>query len=260
MSGLLIGGTTVRVTRPDILVIGPGDEPWCELAAGDRQWRTTKWVRQLVIHATGGGSAQHVKVGRGPGGRARAVAEYWRGDPVHSGSHLVVDSDGSVACLADLATVCAYHATVSNDWSVGIEMAQEPDGGIYEATFDATVAVCGAVADALGIPRQFSADAYNGHPLARLLDGGPHVVGAYGHRNNTERRGWGDPGDEIWKRLAAAGWTGVQLAHDEDLHLGKLRQSALNARGESLVVDGVLGPASISAMRRQGFATWAEVA
>ena len=258
MTGLLINGARVQV--PAVRVIGPGDEPWCALAPGDYRMRQTTWVRSIVVHATGGYAHQHIKTGAGPGGRAKAVAEFWRGDPVHSGAHVVVDADGSVACLADLATVCAYHATVSNDWSIGIEMVQMPDGGIYEATFDSTVKVLGVIADHFGISRQFACDAYTGHPIARLLDGGPHVVGAYGHRNNTEQRGWGDPGDEIWRRLALDGWTGVLLAKDQDISLGMRRQAALNARGAHLVVDGVLGPASIAEMRRQGFVTWGDVA
>lgn len=257
MTGLVFNGE--RVAVPGVTVLSPGDEPWCALDPADCRARRTPWVRQIVIHTTGGYPHQHIKLGSGPGGRARSVANFWRGDPVHSGAHLVVDSDGTVACLADLSSICAYHATVSNEWSIGIEMAQEPDGGIYEATIVSTVVVSGVIADHLGIPRQFAADPYDGHPIKRLLDGGPLVVGVYGHRNNTENRGWGDPGDEIFKELASAGWLGVRLGYDEDIHIGKLRQAALNSRGEGLVIDGVLGPVSIAAMRRQGFATWSDV-
>src|SRR5690606_41324392 len=58
---------------------------------------------------------QHVIPGAGKGGRDRVVADFWRNDPTHSAAHLVVDTDGSVACLADLARDAAYHATVGGD-------------------------------------------------------------------------------------------------------------------------------------------------
>jgi hypothetical protein len=46
----------------------------------------------------------------------------------------------------------------------------------------------------------------------------------------------------------------------EDLELGRHRQAALVARGERLEIDGLVGPASLAAARRQGFARWRDVA
>jgi hypothetical protein len=90
-------------------------------------------------------------------------------------------------------------------------------------------------------------------------------------RNAVERRGSergrGDPGDEIWRRLAALGFEGVDYDGGEDLELGRARQLELNAADarkglltwRPLVADGVCGPASIAAMRRHGFKRWRDV-
>jgi hypothetical protein len=265
--GLLIDGRLVPV--PGVTVIPPtvaGGPPWCSLAPGDYRSRRTPWVRGVVVHTTKGASRQYVRAGAGASLRERNVAEFWRRDPAYSGAHIVIGSDGTVACLADLARICAYHATVSNDWTVGIELYQESDGGVHEAVFAAAVAAIATICDTMGIPFQFAADPYTGHPLQRLLNGGPDVVGVYGHRSNTEQRGWGDPGDEIFMRLQAAGCEPMRYGAGEDLRLGAERQVTLNALDAAtghtyapLVVDGVCGPASVRAMRRHGFKRWADV-
>jgi len=117
---------------------------------------------------------------------------------------------------------------------------------------------------------------YRGQPLRRLeLAGkqtdGRDVLGVIGHRDQTGRRGRGDPGDAIWTRLAALGFEGVDYDGLEDLEVGKRRQAALNAAARKtaaaagiayqlVVVDGIVGPASIAAARRLGFARWRDVA
>lgn len=260
--GLLINGRLVDV--PGVQVISPashGGPAWARLDPGDYRIRRTPWVRAAGLHTTKGKWQQHVKPGAGPGGRDKVVADFWRGDPNHSAAPLVVDNDGSVVCLADLATTTAYHATVSNEWCVGIEIYQEIDGGIYDAALDSTVKVLGVMCDVLAIPRHF-VDEYDGGPCQRLLDGGPGVCGVYGHRHNTDRRGRGDPGDEIFERLRDAGWSPVRLSVGEDLDLGRRYQQALADRGfmRNDEVDGVLGPRSARAMRAAGFARWTDVA
>ena len=265
--GLLIDGVLVPV--PGVTVIPPashGGPTWCALSPGDYRPRKTTWVRQVMLHTTKGAPRQYVKPGSGPAWRERNVAEFWRDDPAYSGAHIVIGSDGVVACLADLARVCAYHATVSNDWSVGIELYQEADSGVYEATFAAAVPVVRTICAALGIPYQYVADRYNGHPLQRMLNGGSDVVGVTGHRSNTENRGWGDPGDEVFIRLHADGCEPVTINDRQDVALGMQRQRYLNAldarRGNTirpLVVDGLVGPSSITTARRLGYARWRDV-
>jgi hypothetical protein len=67
------------------------------------------------------------------------------------------------------------------------------------------------------------------------------------------------PGDALELALIAAGAEPLDYDRGEDIELGKRRQSALNARGERLAVDGLVGPASIWAMRQHGFARWRDV-
>lgn len=244
--GLLIGGIVHSVSGLDI--VNPVDGPaWCRLSPSDYKTRRTPWVRQVVIHGTRGGWPQNVLPGAGKGDRAKIVADFWRGDLTHSAAQLVVDTDGRVACLCDLATCAAYHATVSNEWSVGIEMAQLGSGDVYEATLGATVLLVSALCDLLGIPKQMP-DRYEGRPLRRLLDGGPDFAGVYGHRSNTDRRGRGDPGDAVFVELEAAGFEKFDLDAGSDLAAWKRRQAKLGVKA-----DGIVGPGTMAALRAGGF-------
>lgn len=250
--GLLIAGRTVQV--PGLRILNAADEPWITLDPGDYRMRKTTWVRQVMLHTTKGDWPQYVRAGAGPGGKGRVVADFWHRDPTHSAAHIVIDNNGTVYCLANLAYACAYHATVSNDWSVGIELYQESDGGIYEAVYDAAVKLIPALCDAMSIPFQVVADTYNGHPLTRMLNGGMDVVGIVGHRDNTENRGRGDPGDEIFDRLIDAGAEPVLITHGQDLELAKARQKTLR-----ITADGLVGPASMAAARKAGYSRWSHV-
>lgn len=253
--GLLIRDKLVDV--PGLTIIPPathGGPSWAVLDVGDYRMRHTSWVRQVILHTTKGAPKQYVRAGAGQSGAARNVADFWHRDPTHSAAHLVIDRDGTVLCLADLALHCCYQATVSNDWSVGIELYQESDGGLHEAVFDAAAKLVPAICGALGIPFQIHAARYTGHPLQRMLNGGPDCVGVLAHRDNTEQRGWGDPGDEVIHRLVSAGAEPLDYGKGEDLERGKARQAWLNAHGGHLVVDGLVGPASLAEARRQGLA------
>lgn len=276
--GILIAGVLLPVTG--LTVIPPasaGGPAWARLDRGDCTSRHG-WIRQVIVHTTQGAWPQPILPGAGPGGEGARYADIWQSDPAHSAAHLVVDSAGAVACLADLALVTAYHAEGSNPWSIGIEMVQGRGGELHQVQLDATARLVAAVCDAVGIPEQFPRGPYRGAPLRRMelvtaggapgrsQLGGPDVVGVLGHRDNTSARGRGDPGDAIWTALAALGFEGLDYAGGEDLEVGRARQRALNAeasrRGEtwsSLLVDGLVGPASLAAARRQGFARWADV-
>lgn len=248
--GVLVGGVVIPIEG--LTILNPLDTPWCRLDPGDYHQRRTPWIRQIIPHGTRGGWPQPIIPGAGPGRRAQNVADFWRGDPQHSAAQLVVDTDGVVACLADLASCAAYHATVSNEWSVGIEQAQVGKDELYEATLHATAKLIVGLCDIFSIPLQMPRG-YNGHPLKRLLNGGPDFAGVYGHRSNTERRGRGDPGDALFVELEALGFESFDLDAGEDLAAWKKRQAYLNLRGEKLTVDGIAGPGTITAMRKHGF-------
>jgi hypothetical protein len=275
--GLLIAGALVPV--PGLTVIPPvshGGPVWAYLDSGDSKSRHG-WIRQVIVHTTGGIWPQPILPGAGPGGEGARYADIWQSDPAHSAAHLVVDSAGTVVCLADLATTTAYHAEASNPWSVGIEMVQGHDGSLHQATLDATAGLVAAICAAIGIPEQMPRGPYRGDPLARMelvgskgtrrQLGGPDVVGVLGHRDNTSARGRGDPGDAIWTALAALGFEGMDYAGGEDLEIGRARQRWLNAeasrRGETwspLVEDGLVGPASLARARQLKFARWRDIA
>lgn len=276
--GLLIAGDLVEV--PGLTVIPPashGGPPWARLGPEDCRARPTPWIRQIIVHTTGGDWPQGVRAGAGPAGHAEQIARMWSGDPHSSAAQLIVDYDGSVACLCDLATVEAYHAEASNPWSVGIEMCTMADYSIYDATVAATATLVQWLCSQFGIPEQMPRGPYRDQPLRRMEVttagqrhqlGGPDLVGVFGHRDNTSERGRGDPGDEIWIRLAALGFEGLDYDYDggEDLAVGKRRQAELNALDAKagntirpLVVDGIVGPGSMAAARRLGFTRWRDV-
>lgn len=251
--GLLIGGIVMPL--PGITVYNPTDTSWAKLDGGDYRQRHTTWIRQVIIHTTKGIWPQKVLSGAGAGDRDKLVANFWKGDPTHSAAQLVVDTDGSIACLCDLAKTAAYHAELSNDWSVGIEMYQMPDGGVYEATYDSTIALVLALCEHFGIPLQIPSRVYNRTPMARMAkDGGPDMVGVFGHRDNTSKRGQGDPGEEIFRRLAVTGAERLDFDNLTDLVIWKMRQKHLISLGEPIARDGLPGPGTVAAMRRRGFA------
>jgi hypothetical protein len=257
MAGLLVNGVERAVD--DLVVINASDADWCRLDPKDCEPRRTPWVRQIILHTTKGDSPQHVLPGRGGGGKARRTAESWRNDPTPSGAHLVIDNDGTVACLCDLAEVETYHATVSNPWSIGIEMYQEANNGVYEAVYAAAVKLVPALCRLFGIQLQIPKLPYRNEPLRRMIDGGEHCVGVFGHRDNTPRRGEGDPGDEVFARLAALGAERFDHNAGEDLQIWKTRQQSLNDAGAALTIDGIPGPRTVAALVAAGRATgiWA---
>jgi len=150
---------------------------------------------------------QSVLDGCGGGGKARVAADMWRSDPTPSAAHIVVDNDGTVACLCDLATTEAYHATVSNPWSIGIEMYQESGSGVHAAVYDATVQLVPALCRIFGIQFQIPRLAYKNRPLRRMVDGGKQCVGVFRsprqHRAPRPRRPGGRdlrPARRRWRR------------------------------------------------------------
>ncbi|HSR79122.1 MAG TPA: N-acetylmuramoyl-L-alanine amidase [Xanthobacteraceae bacterium] len=270
MTGLLIRGQLVPVSGHDVIQpASAGGPAWAHLDPGDYRQRPALWVRQVLVHSTGGNWPMPLGPGTGPGGECRWIADIWQSDPVHSAAQIVVDSAGTICCLYDLAYTMAYHAEGSNPWSVGIEMYQFPDGRMMQATVDAAAACAMAICGAFQIPFQHHGGAYGGDPLPRMEtgvghmrhnSGGPDCVGIFGHRDNTSARGRGDPGDAIYKALVALGSESLDFRSGEDLKIARVRQMKLLSLGERLTVDGLVGPASMAAAKRQGFASWRDVA
>ena len=249
-TGLIIDGAKVLV--PGLEIVNGDDDKRAVLKPGDCRERKTTWVRQIILHTTKGIWPQRIIPGAGKPGKHLDVADFWGGDPKHSGAHLCVGRAGEVSCLADLVRTTAYHATVSNEWSVGIELYQEQDGGIYEAVMDTGVKLVRALVELLGIQFQVPGKAYRNAPLARMeSDGGKYTVGVLGHRDNTTNRGRGDPGDEVFNRLIALGAEPIITDTGNDLPTWKRRQRNLGFKAAAC--DGVPGPATTKALRDLGF-------
>lgn len=275
------------VNRPGITVVPPashGGPAWNRLDPGD--YMTRQHAPSIIcLHTTGGLWPQPIVEAQREGGHAREVLEMWSGadrrggERDHSAAPLVVDFDGTIYCAADIVRTAAYHARAINGRAVGIEMCTYPDGSITRATLHATALLVAALTHSgppgsglLPIPAQMPRGPYRNAPLRRLEIGsvgsdGHGLTGVIGHRDQTMQRGYGDPGDEIWRELSALGFEGVDYDGSEDLELGTHRQASLNAMdakagnaNRPLVVDGIVGPASLAAMTRLGFGRWRDVA
>jgi hypothetical protein len=138
--------------------------------------------------------------------------------------HISIDSDGSYACHMDLVRHKAYHCGQCNEVSVGIEMYQGADGTITFETLDACVKIVDTLCflfkiekkfpDGGTILEEFASGKKTGNAKrdrAYLPNGksATEFSGVFGHRNATRNRGKGDPGDEIFNRLEAAGYKRV---------------------------------------------------
>jgi hypothetical protein len=267
MPGLVVRGREIQV--PGITVVNWHDVPRYRLRIGvnhpDGRPAPGRRVLGSVIHTTKGipGGKDHrpqfVKPGAGPAGGDDACARWWSTDPNPGGAHLVVDRDGTIACLADLADEVAFHAGhPNNDYTVGWEVYQDQDAGIWQASIDSLVIAAPFVLDLFSLPHQLHLP-YLGGPVPRLdRPGGVDYRGAYGHRDCDRHRGQGDPGDIIIRALIdQAGFEAFDVSQNEDLECWKERQRRLNAVGctPPLTVDGIPGPKTMRAWRDLGATT-----
>ena len=254
MSGLVVDDKIVSVDG--VSIIGPHEEAWAYLSPGDCTARDG-WPFQWFLHKTIADDPERVQPGLGPSGDAggaRLTAEMWQQDGKHSGAHLITGYDGETACLADLVRIEAYHATISNRYSVGHETKEQPGGVVYQGQLYAAIAVCLAGCRALGIQYQAPRLPYLGKPLRRFADGGRDLIGIFGHRDNTSDRGRWDPGDTVFGLLAARGVMLWDFDAGEDLAFWKPVQSDLTARGlYAGPIDGIPGRGTTAALKADGY-------
>lgn len=256
--GVVIHGKVEEV--PGVAVRSWLDKSLLRLNMGeDGRSRFTRWVRSIVLHTTkgipGGRDQRPQQILPGLGADAQGdirVALSWARSSRQAGAHLVVDHDGSVACLADLSDEVSYHAGEVNEVSIGIEIYQGSDGELYEGQLDQVVRLVDFLTRRFRIQRQYHFP-YRRHPPARIASGAQDVVGIFGHRDVTTNRGLGDPGDAIFQRLSAAGYEAYDVALGQDLETWKLRQEELNRDlNAGLRVDGVPGPATTASLQKSG--------
>lgn len=250
--GIIIDGKTEEL--PGLRTRSWLNDPELRLRREDYRPRTTRWVRNIVLHTTKGipgGSDMRPQVilsGRGPDTNAAArAARLWSTDGRGAGAHLVVDHDGMISCLADLQVDAAYHAGSCNTTSVGIEIFQGAFAELYAEQLDVVVRLVDWLTLRFAIQRQMPLP-YFGKPCTRLELGATDFVGVFGHRDCSSNRGAGDPGDEIFDRLAVAGYErfDLDIARDKVAWKARQRDAGIDP------VDGVPGPGTAAELARRG--------
>lgn len=262
MPGLVIGGSEVNI--PGVRILNFRDDSRLALRVGRADGNNDGKIRVLpvsliVIHSTKGipdasdRREQVIRPGFGSGTQSGLrTATYWSTDPTPSGAHIVVDNDGTVVCLADLSKICAYHAGQSevNDRSIGIETYQGNDAEFYSGQIDTVRKVVDVLTARFGIQRQIPDYYRNNTPIPRLQKlGGRDLYGVVGHRDISDHRGKGDPGDALMDILAKNGYERFNFFSGEDLEKWKARQKAL----PGLVADGIPGPKTNAALKAKGY-------
>jgi len=256
MPGIVIAGWEVDVRNRTVTNFN--DDPRLKAAREDGYARPSTWVRQVILHTTKGKVGDVIET-PGPNlGKEFDVAKYWSGSKKSSGTQLVVDTDGSIGCLADLRKWASFHAGNRgiNQTSIGIELYQILKNGkysIYRDTIDGAADLCEVLAEQFGIMKQLHLPWTSSTRPARLLRGGADCTGFFGHRDVTWQRGEGDPGNQIIEELLNRGWEGFDFGSNEDIIVWKERQEWINTQGFNIVVDGVPGHTTRKALAKLGY-------
>lgn len=248
--GVIIGAR--EETLPGIDVVSWLQDRDLRLAAEDRRPRRGGGgIHSIVLHTTKGIpggtnlTPQTIRPGFGPSTDAGArTARFWSHDGRGAGAHLIVDQDGTVYCCADLLTEAAYHAGPINEWSIGIEIFQGADGSLYAGALEKVLLLDDALTLRFGIQRQIP-QVYRNQPSRRLMRDPGGWVGILGHRDVSDNRGRGDPGDAVMQLHAAAGYEAYDPDKLEDFEAWKLRQAQLGVHA-----DGIPGPQTRQALMR----------
>jgi hypothetical protein len=245
--GVIISGQEFEV--PGCEVQNFKDEPKFGLKPRDGKRRPNTWVRGIVLHTTKGipggkdKRPQKIKGGIGPNHeRDEKVAIMWSLDDRNAGAHLVVDSDASWVNTCDLQDFAAYHAGNVNTVTIGIEIYQEGDAGLYEGQLKSVLFMLDFLTRHFHIQRQFHYP-YKRRAIKRGLNRGLDMVGIYGHRDCSNRRGPGDPGDAIFEVLRDAGYEPFDYDEDEDKETWAHRQEQLG-----LLDDGIPGMKTVEVL------------
>lgn len=254
MPGLVWKNAEVEIDGLNI--VNFKDDPRLLLSKSDGRKRPTTWPRNQIDHTTKGipggrnRTKQYVRPGTGPNRKKDyQIAKMWANDGRNAGTHGIIDADASVAILQDLFSWMTYNAgnRKVNAISIGWEMYQEGDAGIWQATIDAQVAINRKVCELSGMQYQVHGP-YRGDPISRLVQGGADCVGIFGHRDVTSNRGQGDPGDFILEALVADGAARFDFGKNEDKEFWKDWQYR-----HDLIPDGVPGPLTVSRLKEEGY-------
>ena len=251
--GVVINDAVIEVPGIET-VLSWHDDKRLRLKKGDYRARPDTWVRGIVLHTTKGmpgGSRkepQDIRPGNGPNAqRDIKIAQMWSMDDRKAGAHLVCDHDSSWSCLADLQNEAALHAGNVNNVTIGIEIYQGSKAEMYEEQLASVVKMVDFLTKTFSIQRQLHWP-YKRKALDRGLNRGTDMVGVYGHRDCSNRRGEGDPGDPIMSLLMDAGYEAFDFSKDADKDIWETRQEQLG-----LLPDGVPGPKTAAALLARGY-------
>lgn len=207
---IIIAGERVSTALESVSWV---DNPREVPKATDGRARAKDAAKAIVLH-TVHGKRGALKAGGKPSKRAESYARYQAATARDVSWHFTIDTDGTVVQSADPALWLCWHAGAVNGWTIGIELVQDADGTLYEATLASVVAMCELLCASLAIPRRLPVNA-RGKPaqgvIAALTGARGPWGGVFGHRNQTHNRGPGDPGDQPFEALLRAGFEGARL-------------------------------------------------
>ena len=217
--GLIIDGR--RYPVPGVRVVTYLDDPVRCPRVTKGNARPASAATAVMLHASRGRSGVVVPGSRESDKAAKLVRYQVRSERDASWC-ITIGSAGDVWQQCDAATFATWHATVANQWSVGLELAQTADTpDLTQAQVDACVAVVRVLCEALRIPLRVPVVGHDGDSWSvcnkpvrawqsRKQGGEARAVsGVLGHRNVTTSRGKGDPGDGVFLALLASGFAGV---------------------------------------------------
>lgn len=248
---VVIRGVAVEV--PGLDIRSWLDDPKLKLDGEDYRKRPDTWVRAIILHTTMGipggkiKTPQDIQPGLGPDTkRDERMAEMWSMDDRRAGAHIAVDWDASICCFADLQEDMPFHAGNVNATTIGIEMYQNAQGRLYRGQLEAVVKLVDFLTKTFSIQRQLHMP-YEKRALKRGLNRAVDMVGVFGHRDVSNNRGEGDPGNPIMEMLIDAGYESFDFSENEDKGVWSIRQENLG-----LLDDGVPGPKTAAALLAAG--------
>lgn len=204
MPGLVIRGEQVAV--PGLAIVNFLDEPALRLDMpndGNKRPADSE-VRAVILHTTVGRNHDPVVVRTAApplAHLARRVIRGWQRTDRRAGAHLLVDADGTVYNIADLADEMAYSASGFNTSTVAIEVVQQQRGDLFQAQLDALALLVEKIVEVFKLPRRCC------FPYLKARDGIAAERGVIGHRDCSDNRGSGDPSDAVMRVFASReGW------------------------------------------------------
>lgn len=208
---LVLDGTLVELSGFDTKCFA-NDPTVPRTTDGSR--RVAADTKGIVIHTVTGQPFQpRLLPGSRPSEHAERLARYQAYSKRKVSWHFTVDTDGTIVQSADPGRWVCWHAGGVNPWTIGIELCQGPGGELYEVQLAAMRALVKLLCATFKIRERLPVRAGTGRPhggvIPRLQGSAAPWSGVFGHRNQTEEKGHGDPGDAPFEALLRAGFEAV---------------------------------------------------